>query len=234
MSLCGGSNSVEISNMSGDLKKGYLRRYGGFLFKSWKKRYFVLYQDGHLAWYEGPGGSREGLVNIKREVSMLRIGQQCSHDAPKLPSVHDNIGNMIALSTTGKKTHYVLSADQNELIAWLQALHQARGLPPPNQQNAAMPQVNQSGAPPPGFQPNVTQDYPPPYPGLPSQQGFQQGGRPYPVQRGGGARGPAQQTVVVQNDRGGGGDGFATGMMLGATMGYGWGYGPGLGWGWGH
>ncbi|XP_070577598.1 uncharacterized protein [Ptychodera flava] len=252
--------------MSGELKKGYLRRYGGFLFKSWKKRYLVAYQDGQLAWYESPGGSRENLLNLKQEVSMLRIGGQCASDAPKLPSHRDRIDHMFAMTAVGGKTYFFLAADQTELISWLQAFHQARGLPPPGQApegqgqgqpgGPGMPQPQQPAAPPPGFQPGVTQGQPPPYSGpqygarqpgpqYGASQPYpqQQAGRAYPVQQGGPVRHrPQQQTVIVQ-DRGGRDDGLATGMLLGYGMGmgygyggwgWGWGHGPGLGYGWGH
>ena len=54
---------------------------GGVLKREWKKRYFILYQDGHLVYYDKPGSEHcNGTLNIKKNCQRIDYGNEVEYD----------------------------------------------------------------------------------------------------------------------------------------------------------
>ena len=49
--------------------------------RDWKRRYFVLYQDGELVYYEGPNSQTcDGKVNVKHSCQRIDYGFEVEQD----------------------------------------------------------------------------------------------------------------------------------------------------------
>ncbi|XP_046564118.1 pleckstrin homology domain-containing family B member 1-like [Haliotis rubra] len=251
---CGGTESVDVSTNSPITKTGYLRRYNkGFLSNGWKQNLFKLHADSTLAWYESQSSyEAKGGIRVKDTCQYLAVGPVCQQ-VPNRPDPPPGgqVSNMMAIPRKNSKQAdmvWMIFSDQNELNSWMTEM--VKTLPPPPQPPQGTPSApHPGGPPPPGFNPGVTgapphyppsqsSQAPPPYYQGPQQR---QGNVPYPQQRGGhypqqrGGYNGGNTTVVVQ-DRGrrGSGDGLATGMLMGAALGYGMSRPWGFGYGWGH
>ena len=55
---------------------------GGLLKRDWKRRYFVLYQDGELVYYENAGSQIcVGKVNVRQNCQRIDYGYEVERDS---------------------------------------------------------------------------------------------------------------------------------------------------------
>ena len=64
---------------------------GGLLKRDWKRRYFVLYQDGELVYYESPSSQVcDGKVNVRQNCQRIDYGFEVEQDIQQKASGHVN------------------------------------------------------------------------------------------------------------------------------------------------
>eukprot|EP00794_Sanderia_malayensis_P020339 gene20339-22341_t len=196
-------------------KSGWLEKYCGTIFKSWKRRYCVLYNDGEFAIYEGPNqATADTRINMQRNCKEILIGFACG--AINLPKGQSSVDSLFCIKTKQGKEYYFVAGSDRECNEWIGVLEHGRNsqetnfLVMTNGKDSAPPPYApmQPQQPPPyqqqqqyGYQPGYPQPapgYPQPAPGYPQpapgyyQPAPGQPGLMYPQQR------PYGQTVYVQ------------------------------------
>lgn len=77
--------------------------------RDWKRRYFVLYQDGELVYYEKPGSQIcDGKINVRQNCQRIDYGFEVEHDIQQkasgrvncLFSVRSSVKNITVLADT--------------------------------------------------------------------------------------------------------------------------------------
>ena len=64
----------------GTIKSGTLEKQGGFLWKGWKRRHCVIYQDGEFAIYENAtDANAEFRIDATSELKQLKNGRDIGH-----------------------------------------------------------------------------------------------------------------------------------------------------------
>ena len=187
------------------IKSGFLLKLSGLLKRDWKRRYFVLYQDGELVYYEGPTSQTcDGKVNVRNSCQRIDYAFEVEQDIQQRASGRVNCLFRIRSSV---KNITVLADNEQDARDWVQKLNETRqsthtmmsGVPGnayPGYQ-PAMPYPNsQAGVPYPTNQPAI--GYPGPGPQCPpvaapypTQGGMPQ---PYPV----GVTYPGQPQPYIQ------------------------------------
>ncbi|CAC5414761.1 unnamed protein product [Mytilus coruscus] len=210
---CCGSNSIRIKKPTGRVvKTGYLTIYEeGCFFNGWKSRYFVLYDDSSLLWYQDRDYyHHKGGIKLKMVANFMAVGPMCLHTAgfPQLPKGRQVIHLMGVpdIFKKGTKKEYIkmnwilFTAGDEDMTAWLEAIKPT--LPPPPARPERPHHSSNSHQARPSPPTNVVQYQP--------------------------------QGKLPNNTEGRSSTDFTTGVIIGGAIGYGLGgYGPGWGWGWG-
>ncbi|XP_071141546.1 uncharacterized protein [Mytilus edulis] len=218
--LCRSPKMIRIKKPNARVvKKGYLKIYErGCLYDGWNSRFFVLFEDSSLLWYENQNSyHHNGGIKLKMVANFMAVGPMCLHTSklPKLPNgkqvVHlMGIPNIFKRGTRKENINMnwiLFDGGDEDMKAWLEAIKVTLPPPPPRPARPYPPNNNvQPTAPTPPY--NVTNYHPP--------------------------NEAAPLIVHTHNTYGGGDSSLATGMLVGAAIGYGLGgFGPGMGWDWG-
>lgn len=174
------------------IKSGFLQKLSGLLKRDWKRRYFVLYQDGELVYYETPNSQIcDGKVNVRQTCQRIDYGFEVEHDIQQKASGRVNCLFSIRSSV---KNVTLLGDTEQDAREWVQKLNEVRqssmpfGTAPGFQQAGTTYPSYQPGMPYPTAQPGM--QYPPNQPGMgyppnpshsvpyPTQGGMPQ---PYPM-----------------------------------------------------
>ncbi|XP_002130215.2 uncharacterized protein LOC100181754 [Ciona intestinalis] len=161
-------------------KEGYLQKFSSGIFKGWKNRYFILYNDGQFVTYDNKGGPRAGNFHITRDCYDIQVGAGIQAKIPTLPSSH-SVDCVMLLSTQSRK--FLLLADNRQDVdSWMQALTNARSIKPTTTAG------NQSAAPgahkpkyptsAPAYPPQTQSGYPPAPVAYPTGPAYPQGPPP--------------------------------------------------------
>ena len=86
----------------------------GIIWKGWKRKYCVLYNDGEFSMYDGVADATANTrINMKTDCHRLEVGQDCGTVA--LPKNREkSLGCLFGIFCDGKKSHYFLCASQEE------------------------------------------------------------------------------------------------------------------------
>ena len=119
----------------GTIKSGTLEKQGGFLWKGWKYKHCVLYQDGEFAIYENAtDANAEFRINITSDLKELKNGFDCGPIS--LPQNRRDTESLFAI-VVPDKTYYLLAESPIECESWIDALNTVKDrpskapLPPP-------------------------------------------------------------------------------------------------------
>ena len=86
---------------------------GGAIFKSWKKRYVVLYRDGELAVYDSPNeATADTRIHLKAECKKINIGFACG--SINLPKGQSNVDSLFCIQARGGKEHFFAAGSDRE------------------------------------------------------------------------------------------------------------------------
>ena len=86
---------------------------GGTIFKSWKKRYAVLYKDGEMAIYETPNqATADTRIHLKADCKKINIGFACG--AMNLPKGQSNVDSLFCIVTRSGKEYFFAAASDRE------------------------------------------------------------------------------------------------------------------------
>lgn len=177
----------------GTVKAGNLHKLSGFFKNSWKKRYFVLYQDGVFCYYQDAKDKEsDGKIHMKTECRQIKVGHAVG-EGVKPPKEKDL--NAMFCVCSPERSWYLYADSESEAREWISVLEQARapltyggpqpppggssyspygaaasapGYPPNAAAYGGVPRgpVSSANPPPIGFNPSVTQGAagpPPPY-----------------------------------------------------------------------
>ncbi|XP_046849804.1 arf-GAP with dual PH domain-containing protein 2-like [Xenia sp. Carnegie-2017] len=108
------------------VKAGFLEKLSGGLKREWKKRYFVLYQDGHLVYYDKPGSEHcKVAFNVKSRKRIdygNEIKKNLQHKSP------DRVQCMFYIRSSVK--NFCLRAEnEEEAREWVQELNKIPQMP---------------------------------------------------------------------------------------------------------
>ncbi|OCT68040.1 uncharacterized protein LOC121397063 [Xenopus laevis] len=104
--------------------QGFLRKYGGFLFKHWKERYLHLTHDGSLLVSREPGSSPDLVVPVLSQCQVILEGSKIL-DLPKLP-VGAQADSCLGLSLSDGRTLLLLAPDSQECNKWIDILRKVK------------------------------------------------------------------------------------------------------------
>ena len=98
----------------------------GTIFKSWKKRYVVLYKDGELSVYDNPNqASADSRIHLKADCKRINVGFACG--SMNLPKGQSNVDSLFCVETKGGKEYYFAAASDREckfvIFDWLLAVY---------------------------------------------------------------------------------------------------------------
>ncbi|XP_077997588.1 uncharacterized protein LOC144450753 [Glandiceps talaboti] len=110
-------------------KEGYLWRYGGHPYKTWKYWYASLSYDLRkgiikLRWSGTPDDAKKRSFHLN--MSTLREGEHCQKEMSKIFRQFDPLacnGHIFGVSSKDGKRHYVMADTGKELQSWLDALN---------------------------------------------------------------------------------------------------------------
>lgn len=96
----------------GSIATYYSRSLGGFFKNSWKKRYFVLYNDGQFCYFQDPNDrERDGQIHMKTECRRIDVGYAVG-DGVKSPK-DTNPNNLFSVASPDR-TWYLCAETESE------------------------------------------------------------------------------------------------------------------------
>ncbi|XP_076816333.1 uncharacterized protein LOC143462167 [Clavelina lepadiformis] len=106
------------------VKDGYLQKYSSGIFKGWKRKYFVLYNDGHFVIFDYKGGTRAASYLVSRDCRDIQVGAGIQAKVPHLPNGQSI--DCVFLFIARDKRFLLLADNRRELDSWMQALNNCR------------------------------------------------------------------------------------------------------------
>ncbi|XP_020604314.1 calcium-binding protein P-like isoform X2 [Orbicella faveolata] len=108
----------------GTVKAGYLHKLSGFFKNSWKRRYFVLYQDGVFSYYQDSKDKEcDGKIHMKTECRRINVGHAVGEGVK--PPKDSDINAMFCVSSP-ERTWYLYAETESDAREWISLLEQAR------------------------------------------------------------------------------------------------------------
>ena len=87
---------------------------GGLLKRDWKRRYFVLYQDGALVYYERAGAEQyDGRVSVRNGCQRIDYGYEVEKDAQQKSA--GRVGCLFSIKTTQKSLFLLAESELDAL-----------------------------------------------------------------------------------------------------------------------
>lgn len=142
----------------GTVKAGNLHKLGGFLNNSWKKRYFVLDQDGVFYCYQDAKGKEsEGKIHMKTECRQIKVGYAVTEGVK--PPKEKDVNTMFSVSSL-ERTWYLCADSEIAAREWIVDLERARaplnyGSPQPPPGGSSYPPYGAPAATVPGYPPST-------------------------------------------------------------------------------
>ncbi|XP_073405261.1 uncharacterized protein [Dendrobates tinctorius] len=106
------------------IHQGYLKKYGGFLFKHWKERYLQLTQEGSLLLSKDTDSSADLEIPLLTRCQAILEGTEIG-DLPKLP-IGIQRNNCLGLSLSDGRTLLLLAPDSQECSKWINILRKVK------------------------------------------------------------------------------------------------------------
>ncbi|XP_016422090.1 uncharacterized protein LOC107751035 [Sinocyclocheilus rhinocerous] len=104
--------------------KGFLRKYGGFMFKQWKEKYLVLTVEGNLMVCRDADSPPDQVVALQSNCESIVEGKEIL-DLPRLPS-GGRRDSCFALILPQDKFLLPLSDSPDECTQWLKLLRKVK------------------------------------------------------------------------------------------------------------
>lgn len=142
----------------GTVKAGNLHKLSGFFKNSWKKRYFVLYQDGVFCYYQDAKDKElDGKIHMKTECRQIKVGYAVGEGVK--PPKEKDVNTMFCVSSP-ERTWYLYADSEIEAREWIVVLEQARaplnyGSPQPPPGGSSYTPYGAPAATVPGYPPNT-------------------------------------------------------------------------------
>ncbi|XP_075043023.1 uncharacterized protein LOC142102210 isoform X2 [Mixophyes fleayi] len=109
---------------SSPIHQGYLKKYGGFLFKQWKERYLQLTQEGSLLLSRDPDSSADLEIPLLTRCQAILEGTEMG-EMPKLP-VGIQRNSCLGISLFDGRTLMLLAPDSQECSKWINILRKVK------------------------------------------------------------------------------------------------------------
>nr|XP_023662998.1 uncharacterized protein LOC111841479 [Paramormyrops kingsleyae]XP_023662999.1 uncharacterized protein LOC111841479 [Paramormyrops kingsleyae] len=103
---------------------GFLRKYGGFVFKQWKEKYLVLTAQGNLLVCRDADSPPNQVVSLSKDCLLIAEGREIL-DLPRLPP-GGRRECCLALILTQDKFLLLLAENANDCSQWLNMLRRVR------------------------------------------------------------------------------------------------------------
>ncbi|KAL4647685.1 hypothetical protein GN956_G8096 [Arapaima gigas] len=103
---------------------GFLRKYGGFMFKQWKERYLVLTAEGNLLVCRDAESPPDQVVSLQKDCEVIVEGREIL-DLPRLP-VGGRRDCCLAVIMPQDKFLLLLAENANDCSQWLNMLRKVR------------------------------------------------------------------------------------------------------------
>lgn len=115
--LCAGMSAAVVH-------RGFLRKYGGFMFKQWKEKYLVLTVEGNLMVCRDADSPPDQVVALQSNCESIVEGKEIL-DLPRLPS-GSRRDSCFALILSQDKFLLLLSDSPDECTQWLKLLRKVK------------------------------------------------------------------------------------------------------------
>ncbi|XP_069500517.1 uncharacterized protein [Ambystoma mexicanum] len=109
---------------SAGIHRGYLMKYGGFLFKQWKERFLYLSVEGSLQICRDTMSPPEWEISLQKSCEAILDGRELN-DMPKLP-LGAQRENCLALILSNGKLLLLLASSRQECSQWLNILRKIK------------------------------------------------------------------------------------------------------------
>ncbi|XP_068106770.1 uncharacterized protein [Hyperolius riggenbachi] len=109
---------------SSPIHQGYLKKYGGFLFKQWKERYLQLTHEGNLLVSRDPDSSADLEIPLLSRCQAILQGTELG-EMPKLPAGIQR-SSCLGLSLSDGRTLLLLAPDSQECSTWINILRKVK------------------------------------------------------------------------------------------------------------
>ncbi|XP_077337418.1 uncharacterized protein LOC143982500 [Lithobates pipiens] len=109
---------------SSPIHQGYLKKYGGFLFKQWKERYLQLTQEGSLLVSRDADSSADLEIPLLSRCQAILEGIELG-EMPKLPAGTQK-SSCLGLSLSDGRTLLLLAPDSQECSKWINILRKVK------------------------------------------------------------------------------------------------------------
>ncbi|XP_018619868.1 uncharacterized protein LOC108941579 isoform X2 [Scleropages formosus] len=106
------------------IHRGFLRKYGGFVFKQWKERYLVLTAEGNLLVCRDADSPPDQVVSLQKDCEVIAEGREIL-DLPRLP-LGGRRDCCLAVIMTQDKFLLLLAENANDCSQWLHMLRKVR------------------------------------------------------------------------------------------------------------
>ncbi|XP_048836247.1 uncharacterized protein LOC125711416 [Brienomyrus brachyistius] len=103
---------------------GFLRKYGGFMFKQWKEKYLVLNAQGNLLVCRDAESPPDQVLSLSKDCLLIAEGREIL-DLPRLPR-GGRRECCLALILTQDKFLLLLAENANDCSQWLNMLRKVR------------------------------------------------------------------------------------------------------------
>ncbi|XP_041850583.1 uncharacterized protein LOC121645887 [Melanotaenia boesemani] len=104
--------------------RGFLRKYGGFMFKQWKEKYVVLTMEGSLLVCRDAESPPDQVVSLQTNCELIVEGREIL-DLPKLPA-GGRRDCCFALILPQSKFLLLLTDNPDDCILWLKLIRKVR------------------------------------------------------------------------------------------------------------
>ncbi|KAM9811795.1 uncharacterized protein ACBT44_011255 [Syngnathus typhle] len=111
-------------NPVGGVHRGYLRKYGGFMFKQWKDKYVVLSVEGSLLVCRDGESPPDQVVDLQSHCEMIVEGREIL-DLPRLPT-GGRRDCCFALVLQQSKFLLMLADNPDDCALWLKLIRKVR------------------------------------------------------------------------------------------------------------
>ncbi|XP_072346376.1 uncharacterized protein [Scyliorhinus torazame] len=112
------------------IHQGYLKKYGGFVFKQWKEKFFFLSMEGSLAMCRDQDALPEAEILLYRSCKAIVKGSEIT-DLPRLPPGAETDCCFGLILTEGKML-LLLATDGEDSSHWLNVLRKMKESFSPN------------------------------------------------------------------------------------------------------
>ncbi|XP_054650292.1 uncharacterized protein si:ch1073-83n3.2 [Dunckerocampus dactyliophorus] len=111
-------------NTAGGVHRGYLRKYGGFVFKQWKDKYVVLSMEGSLLVCRDAESPPDQVVELLSHCELIVEGREIL-DLPRLPA-GGRRDCCFALVLQQSKFLLLLADNPDDCTLWLKLIRKVR------------------------------------------------------------------------------------------------------------